>query len=232
MNTTTISLRHGFHGRLGTVVSTLHHGLALIGLVALALLCFRGKALIVDEDASHSSTFGSIRFDGSVALLDRVDDADNPKYRALVSYLSRRYRVAPDATQQLVSVAYGAGQEVGLDPLLILAVMAIESRFNPIAESLVGAKGLMQVIPKHHQDKLMERGGEEAVLDPETNIFVGARILKDYIRRTGSLEAGLQFYNGSLADPSSQYAQKVIAEKERLQQAVRQYNRAVARSAI
>lgn len=229
---TTIGLRHGFHGRLGTVVSGLHHGLALVGLVAVVLLCLRGKALIVDEDTSHSSTFGSIRFDGSVALLDRVDDADNPKYRALVGYLSRRYRVAPDATQQLVSAAYGAGQEVGLDPLLILAVMAIESRFNPIAESLVGAKGLMQVIPKHHQDKLMESGGEEAVLDPETNIFVGARILKDYIRRTGSLEAGLQFYNGSLADPSSQYAQKVIAEKERLQQAVRQYNRAVARSDI
>jgi Transglycosylase SLT domain len=229
---TTISLRHGFHGRLGTVISALHHGLALIGLVAVVLLCFRGKTLIVDEDTGHSSTIGSIRFDGSVPLLDRVDDADNPKYRALVGYLSRRYRVAPDATQQLVSAAYGAGQEVGLDPLLILAVMAIESRFNPIAESLVGAKGLMQVIPKHHQDKLMESGGEEAVLDPETNIFVGARILKDYIRRTGSLEAGLQFYNGSLADPSSQYAQKVIAEKERLQQAVRQYNRAVARSAI
>lgn len=231
MNTTT-SLRQGFHGRLGTVVSTLHHGLAFVGLVAIALFCFRGKALVSDEDTGRSSTFGSIRFDGSVTLLDRADDADSPKHRALVSYLSRRYRVAPDATQQLVSAAYGAGQEVGLDPLLILAVMAIESRFNPIAESLVGAKGLMQVIPKHHQDKLMESGGEEAVLDPETNIFVGARILKDYIRRTGSLEAGLQFYNGSLADPSSQYAQKVMAEKERLQQAVRQYNRAVARSAV
>jgi len=39
------------------------------------------------------------------------------------------------------------------------------------------------------------------------------------------LEAGLQFYNGALADPSSQYAQKVFAEKERLQQAVRQFGR-------
>jgi soluble lytic murein transglycosylase-like protein len=229
MNTAT--LKQGFHGRLGTLVAALHHGLALIGLVAIALVVLRGKALIADED-NHSAMVGSIRFDGAVALLDRSDEADNPKYRALVSYLSRRYRVAPDATQQLVSAAYGAGQEVGLDPLLILAVMAIESRFNPIAESLVGAKGLMQVIPKHHQDKLLEHGGEEAVLDPETNIFVGARILKEYIRRTGSLEAGLQFYNGSLSDPSSQYAQKVIAERERLQQAVRQYNRSIARSSV
>jgi soluble lytic murein transglycosylase-like protein len=149
-----------------------------------------------------------------------------------VSYLSRRYRIAPDITEQFVGAAYDSGQQVGLDPLLILAVVAVESRFNPIAESLVGAKGLMQVVPKHHQDKLSEHGGEDALLDPMVNIALGARILKEYIRRTGSLEAGLQYYNGALADPSSQYAQRVIAEKDRLQQAVRQVNHAVARSAI
>jgi soluble lytic murein transglycosylase-like protein len=78
----------------------------------------------------------------------------------------------------------------------------------------------------------MEHGGAEAVLDPVTNIALGARILKEYIRRTGSLEAGLQFYNGALADPTSQYAQKVFAEKERLQQAVRVFTRAGARSSV
>jgi hypothetical protein len=66
-----------------------------------------------------------------------------------------------------------------------------------------------------------EHGGEEAVLEPSVNIMVGARILKDYIERTGDLEAGLQFYNGALADESSQYAQKVMAEKDRLRQAVK-----------
>jgi hypothetical protein len=131
-----------------------------------------------------------------------------------------------------VGAAREAGREVGLDPLLILAVMAVESRFNPVAESLVGAKGLMQVVPRHHLDKLMEHGGADAVLDPVTNIALGARILKEYIRRTGSLEGGLQFYNGALADPTSQYAQKVLAERERLQQAVRGVNGPAARSAI
>ena len=131
-----------------------------------------------------------------------------------------------------MGAAHDAGRQVGLDPLLILAVMAVESRFNPVAESLVGAKGLMQVVPRHHLDKLLEHGGEEAVLDPMINIPVGARILKEYIRRTGSVEAGLQFYNGSLADPSSQYAQKVIAERERLQEAVRRFDRSGARSSV
>ena len=46
------------------------------------------------------------------------------------------------------------------------------------------------------------------------------------------LEAGLQFYNGALADPSSQYAQKVFAEKERLQEAVRRFDRPGSRSSV
>jgi hypothetical protein len=78
----------------------------------------------------------------------------------------------------------------------------------------------------------MEHGGAEAVLDPATNIALGARILKEYIRRTGSLEAGLQFYNGALADPTSQYAQKVLAEKERLQQAMRGLARPGTRNSV
>ena len=230
MNTT--AMQQSLLKGLGGLTATVHHGLALIGLVAVLLVLTRGKALVSDEDASRAATFGLIRYDGPGSLVDRMDGADKPKSRALVSYLSRRYRIAPDATEQLVGAAYDAGQQVGLDPLLILAVMAIESRFNPIAESWVGAKGLMQVVPKHHQDKLLEHGGEEAVLDPMTNIFLGARILKEYIHRTGSLEAGLQFYNGALADPSSQYAQKVMAEKERLEQAVRRLDPPVVRSAV
>ncbi len=219
-------------GRFGKVATALHHGLALIGLAAVVLVFVRGKTLFFDESASRSAAVGSIHYDQAVSLLDRAEDADTQKYRALANYVSRKYRIAPDVTEQFVGAAYDAGRQVGLDPLLILAVMAVESRFNPVAESLVGAKGLMQVIPKHHLDKLLEHGGEEAVLDPMINIALGARILKEYVRRTGSLEAGLQFYNGALADPSSQYAQKVFAEKERLQQAVRQFGRAGVRSSI
>jgi len=99
--------------------------------------------------------------------------------------------------------------------------MAVESRFNPIAESVMGAKGLMQVIPKFHQDKLEEHGGTESVLDPMTNILVGTRILKDAMRRGGGLMPGLQLYAGAFGDDGQQYAQKVMAEKERMQQTLR-----------
>src|SRR5574341_346045 len=102
--------------------------------------------------------------------------APQPKrYRALAEHLAKRYLVSTEAIQDLVAAAHHAGERVGLDPLLIIAVMAVESRFNPIAESGAGAKGLMQVIPKYHQDKLVEHGGEGALLDPLINIPVGAR---------------------------------------------------------
>ena len=219
-------------GQFGKSAAMLHHGLALIGLVAILLVVVRGKSLFFDEQPNRAATIGSIHYDGAVSLFEGVEEADGQRYRALANYVSRRYRIAPDVTEVFVGAAHEAGREVGLDPLLILAVMAVESRFNPVAESLVGAKGLMQVVPRHHLDKLMKHGGEEAVLDPVTNIALGARILKEYIRRTGSLEAGLQFYNGALADPSSQYAQKVFAEKERLQEAVRRFDRPGVRSSV
>jgi soluble lytic murein transglycosylase-like protein len=144
---------------------------------------------------------------------------DNPRYRRLSEFLAKRYRVSQAVTLDLVSIAHAAGQQVGLDPLLIIAVMAVESRFNPIAESVVGAKGLMQVMPKFHADKFRELGGEQyAVFDPETNILVGARVLKEYVARTGSLSSALQMYVGSSNSEDFTYMEKVMTEKERLRQ--------------
>jgi soluble lytic murein transglycosylase-like protein len=141
--------------------------------------------------------------------------------QVLVDHLARRFSIAATATERMVTAAHRAALEVGLDPLLVLAVISIESRFNPIAESVMGAKGLMQIIPKYHLDKLRAAGGEDAVFDPESNIQVGARILQEYVHRTGTLEAGLQFYNGAWRDNSAQYAHKVMAERDRLEQVLR-----------
>jgi soluble lytic murein transglycosylase-like protein len=128
---------------------------------------------------------------------------------------------AAEAAAEREHAAWGAADSTGLDPLLVLAVISIESRFNPLAESVMGAKGLMQIIPRYHRAKLAQHGGDQAVLDPESNIQVGARILQEYIHRTGSLEAGLQFYNGASRDESASYAQKVMAERQRLEEAMR-----------
>jgi soluble lytic murein transglycosylase-like protein len=214
--------------RYGRFLAVLHHAFAWVGLVSITFFMYQGAqrhfappVASSPQQPEHSETR---------THLERVaDEAGHPGQRALAGYLARRYRVATDAAEQLVAIAFGAGRQVGVDPLLILAVMAIESRLNPIAESGMGAKGLMQIIPKHHQDKLQDHGGEQALLNPVTNVLVGTQILKEYIRRSGSLEAGLQWYNGAPLDESSQYAEKVIAEQQRLRQASSRVERPAAK---
>jgi soluble lytic murein transglycosylase-like protein len=137
--------------------------------------------------------------------------------RLITEFIAKRYRVSDTAVASYVAVAYRAGEQYSLDPLLILAVMAVESRYNPVAESLVGAKGLMQVMPKYHLDKLADLGGEEALLEPEVNIQVGAQILREYQRRCHDTEAALQMYAGAFDEPSGQYSTKVFAERARLE---------------
>lgn len=140
----------------------------------------------------------------------------------VTTWLARRYRVAGDAANMLVSTAYLTASEMKLDPLLILAVMAIESRFNPFAESPVGAQGLMQVMSKVHKDKFQEMGGTKAALDPVANIRVGSQILKEYVQRGGSVEAGLKRYVGAAAfETDSGYGSRVLAEYQRLKQVAR-----------
>lgn len=151
-----------------------------------------------------------------------ITPAEENRYRALSEYVAKRYRVSQDVAFDLVSLAHKAGQELQLDPLLIIAVISVESSFNPIAESVAGAKGLMQIIPKYHGDKLEEFGGPAAVFDPATNIQVGALILNEYIRRTGNVGIGLQMYAGALGDNEDQYTNKVLGVKQRLQQVASQ----------
>ena len=200
------------------VVGALQGALAGFGLLALLFLAVEGGRLMPFGGPPR----GAIAYGKTLEAQPQLDAAasarPDPQHQVLASYLARRYRIATDATADLVSEAYAVGRAVGLDPLLILAVISVESRFNPIAESDKGAKGLMQVIPKWHYEKLAEHGGADAVLDPRTNMLVGTQILKEYIVRAGNLEAGLQMYNGSSEDPSQGYAQKVIAERQRLEQ--------------
>lgn len=205
-----------------SVTAFLHNGLALLGAIA-AIALLMGARPVVDHSVQSGpapAAFGTIRHEG-ISLYAPAAEVDNPQYRTLAVYLSRRYKVALEATEQLVGAAHEAGSRTGIDPLVILAVMAVESRFNPIAESVMGAKGLMQVIPKFHQDKLEEHGGEDSVFEPMTNILVGSRILKDAVRRGGGLIPGLQLYAGAFGDDAQQYAQKVMAEKERMQQTLK-----------
>ena len=135
----------------------------------------------------------------------------------LARFIAQRYRVALADTENYVRYAFLVADEFSLDPLLLLAVMSIESSFNPRARSSKGAKGLMQVLARVHTDKFEPYGGTEKAYDPLVNIRVGARILRDYIVRDGSVRAALKSYVGAALLPHDYgYGRKVLREHARL----------------
>jgi soluble lytic murein transglycosylase-like protein len=156
----------------------------------------------------------------AVARATAADPKLLPRQQAaVVHWLSRRYKVAPEPVSRLVMEAWSVGQRLGLDPTLILAVMAVESSFNPFAQSAVGAQGLMQVMTRVHDDKYVAFGGVRAAFDPVANLRVGVQVLKECIGRTGSLEAGLRSYLGvTSAGEDGGYVGKVLNEQGHLRQ--------------
>lgn len=143
----------------------------------------------------------------------------NRQQAAVANWLSRRYRVAPEPISRLVQEAWAIGERAKLEPTLILAIMAIESGFNPFAQSHVGAQGLMQVMTNIHDRKYEPFGGNHAAFDPVTNVRVGVMVLKECIARAGSIEGGLKFYVGAANLPTDGgYAAKVLGEQGFLNQ--------------
>ncbi len=206
-----------------------HNGFALVGLAvmfAAITLTARPELREVGEVKLFSwLQTRQVALTGWVNDLDANDRAtasnpkDLPKQQASVAFwLSKKYRVAPEPLSALVAEAYEIGSHTKIDPTLILAVMAIESGFNPFAQSPVGAQGLMQVMTTVHSDKYENFGGKLAAFDPLTNLRVGAKVLQDCIAKAGSTEGGLRSYVGAAnIDDDSGYVGKVLAEHSRLQ---------------
>jgi len=140
-----------------------------------------------------------------------------PQLKALEHYIARKFYVAKAVTDRIVESAVVVGAELDINPVLILAVMSVESRFNPYAESGAGAQGLMQVMTRVHTDKFEKFGdGPEDAFHPEINIRVGAQILYDCVRRRGSVTLGLKCYVGATGPNDGGYSQKVLSEMRRM----------------
>ena len=152
-------------------------------------------------------------------VAEAPSEALSPRMRGALDYVAKRYRVSTDALQPVFATAQAAGRDLKLDPLLIIAVIGVESGFNPLSQRVVGAQGLMQVLPRFHKDKLPSDAGELPFFDPLTNVQVGAKVLKESIHRNGGVENGLQQFAGAINDPERRYSTKVLAERQRLEQA-------------
>ena len=216
-------IAHGFY-------EITHNGFVLVGLtVIFAIITLAARPEL--REAGEAQLMGwlqnrQIEAMGYLIQADAIDRAtatdprELPKQQAAVAFwLSNKYRVAPEPLSALVVEAYDIGKRIGIDPTLILAVMAIESGFNPFAQSPMGAQGLMQVMTRVHSDKYEGFGGKLAAFDPLTNLRVGVKVLQECITRAGSLEGGLRSYVGAAnMDDDNGYTAKVLAEHGRLNQ--------------
>ena|SRR5664280_2652033 len=214
-----------------------HNSLALLGLGVVGLVLFAaGRADVRSVVESETLSWLQARQEARAQAAPAADEPDlsepeaiaratasDPKdlsraQAAVAVWLARRYHVAPEPVSRLVQEAWRVGEMTQLDPTLILAVMAVESSFNPFAQSPVGAQGLMQVMTKVHDDKYEAFGGSHAAFDPVTNLRVGVQVLKECIARAGSLEAGLRYYVGAANSDDGGYATKVLVEQNILRQ--------------
>ena len=212
-------------------VALTHNGMALLG----TSLALSAALLLTQPELRHDAeqqllgwlqqrqTVATAPAAASASTEERPATATSgtlPRQQEQVAHwLSRKYRVAPEPLSTLVAEAFALGQRIRIEPTLILAVMAIESRFNPYAQSPVGAQGLMQVMTRVHTDKYDDFGGQLAAFDPVSNLHVGVQVLQECIARAGgSIEGGLKLYVGAVTTDGSGYVNKVLSEHKRLRQ--------------
>lgn len=213
------------------VFNLTHNGFALLGLaVVFTVLGLLAQPELRQTGEMQLMEWLQARQAEAVGMEIEVDATDRatatnpnnlPKPQATLAFwLSKKYRVAPEPVSALVAEAFEVSKHARLEPTLILAVMAIESGFNPFAQSPVGAQGLMQVMTSVHTDKYESFGGKLAAFDPVANLRVGVKVLQDCIARAGSLEGGLKQYVGASSGDDGGYAIKVLQENQRLQQVI------------
>jgi len=154
----------------------------------------------IDPQALDSNLMGSIQ-----------------NQRAVADFFEKKYKLDRAKIEEYVSNTILIAKEVNIDPVLLLAVISVESNFNPNTKSHAGAEGLMQVMTSVHKDKYALYGGTTEAVKPEVNIRVGAYILKYLIATAGSLRNGLKYYVGAAnAEDDGGYTDKVMAERNRL----------------
>ena len=181
-------------------IALLAPSVAKIQVKSISHLADRIPTSKIDPQALDSNLMGSIQ-----------------NQRAVADFFEKKYSLDRAKIEEYVSNTILIAKEVNIDPVLLLAVISVESNFNPNIKSHAGAEGLMQVMTSVHREKYALFGGTQEAVKPEVNIRVGAYILKYLIATAGSLRNGLKFYVGAAnIEDDGGYTDKVMAERNRL----------------
>lgn len=222
LRTTSADVREGF-------VEISRHSLALVGLVVVAIsLTFVARPGL--QMAVNDWVLGWLEMRQAETLeVPSANDAANratatsvkgltKSQLAVTSALSRRYRVSPEPLAALVKEAWALGERTQIPATLLLAIMAVESKFNPFTSGTQGAMGLMQIDPDAHVTELAPFGGRLAVFDPLTNLRMGTRLLQDLMLQSETIEEALRQYAAASGQTDEVlYVERVLNEQRLLE---------------
>jgi soluble lytic murein transglycosylase-like protein len=170
-----------------------------------------------------------------VAAVERAarDARDDVAAAIHAQVAARMSRQDPSLRSRVASAVLAEARRAGLDPLLVLALIHVESSFNPVATSSAGAVGLMQLLePTMRRELERSRLPPADPRDPVANVQAGVRYLRRLVDAFGDMDVALMAYNagpnrirghrrqGGIPERFHVYPQKVRKELERLRLAL------------
>ncbi|MCX4174995.1 MULTISPECIES: lytic transglycosylase domain-containing protein [Paraburkholderia] len=146
---------------------------------------------------------------------DATLDTGLPALSDITAMLRAQFRVAPLESMKIARAVLIEAERQAISPVLLLAVMSVESSFDRHAVSIAGARGLMQVLPAAHPQLI---AGTTDLSDPAINVRIGSTILRGYLDESGGdLDAALVRYSGG----GRGYAQRVVLRMQCLDASLR-----------
>lgn len=201
-----------------------HGSVSVVGVLAIALVGYQ-FARFGSEGLNPRSLFGyrsalpvitASAPAASTSIRDETLPPITPGMARVADLIAKRNHLSPVAVDLLARAAMREGAANQIDPLLILSIITVESRFNPYIQSSFGAQGLMQIVPRSHTDKMPAEMGVTGLFNPIENIRLGTKVLKAFLRNSDNLVDALQHYAGAAKDPELHYSVKVLQEYNRL----------------
>jgi soluble lytic murein transglycosylase-like protein len=222
--------------RQTTLARTLRRAAGCSKLVVIAVLFV--PPLLAFQSRSQQGTVAA-----PTRIVKGVEVAVKPRSRELIKIYSiikaHRPDVSEAETWRVAEVVWEECAKRKIDPLLVLALIKIESGFQYAAVSPVGARGIMQIMPDTARSLTHSVGGKygirpaafrpEALDDPLLNIRLGVYYLHGLKTQFQDLNLTLSAYNFGPAelqnrldnklDYSSDFAALVLDAYQRYQQA-------------
>jgi len=123
---------------------------------------------------------------------------------------SKNQKISDTAAEKISETVIEQAKYLGVDASLLLGVIWAESKYTANAKSPGGAKGLMQVIPYWHKDKIKGRN----IFDIATNVEVGSKIIFQCLNlKKNNVTKALACYSGNTPTTVSKYKANVFKHK-------------------